>query len=77
MSLQAEIAALAWAWQKRLPPPMRMSPSGAVRPDANDEAVKKLEGLGTGKISAWAVDVGEEAQVVKAMAEVEEHFRPD
>ena len=42
--------------------------------DANDMAIKSLEGLGTGKVAAWTVDVAEEAQVVSAMAEVEEHF---
>lgn len=40
----------------------------------NAEAVKKLEPLGTGRIKSWAVDVSDEAQVVKAMAEVEEEF---
>lgn len=42
--------------------------------DDNAEAVKKLESLGTGKAKAWQVDVGEEEQVVKAMAEAEEEF---
>ncbi|MGH1420212.1 MAG: SDR family NAD(P)-dependent oxidoreductase [Hyphomonas sp.] len=41
---------------------------------ANAEAVAKLETLGTGKIKSWTVDVAEESQVVKAMAEVEEEF---
>lgn len=40
----------------------------------NAEAVKKLASLGTGEAKAWQVDVGEEDQVVKAMAEVEEEF---
>lgn len=40
----------------------------------NAEAVKKLESLGKGKVKAWQVDVGEEDQVVKAMAEAEEEF---
>ena len=40
----------------------------------NAEAVRKLEGLGTGRAKAWQVDVGEEDQIVKAMAEVEEEF---
>ena len=38
----------------------------------NDAAVKKASTLGTGKVKAWKVDVGEEAEVVKAMAEAEE-----
>lgn len=42
--------------------------------EANAEAVKKLEGLGKGKVAAWQVDVAEEDQIVKAMAESEEHF---
>lgn len=42
--------------------------------DTNKEAVARLEKLGTGKVAAWSVDVGEEDQVVKAMAEVEAHF---
>lgn len=42
--------------------------------DANATATKQLEGLGKGKVMSWAVDVGEEAQVVKAMAETEEAF---
>ncbi|MFN4024950.1 MAG: SDR family NAD(P)-dependent oxidoreductase [Hyphomonas sp.] len=40
----------------------------------NDAAVKKASALGTGKIKAWAVDVGEEDQVIKAMKEAEEEF---
>ena len=40
----------------------------------NAAAVKKAEGLGTGTVKAWQVDVGEEAEVVKAMAEAEEEF---
>ena len=40
----------------------------------NDAAVKKAETLGKGKIKAWKVDVGEEAEVVKAMNEAEEEF---
>lgn len=40
----------------------------------NDAAVQKATGLGTGKIKAWAVDVGEEDQVIKAMKEAEEEF---
>ncbi len=42
--------------------------------DANAEAVKKLESLGSGRIAAWAVDVGEEAAVIRAMQETEEKF---
>ena len=42
--------------------------------EVNTAAVAKLEKLGTGKIAAWSVDVGEEAEVVKGMAEIEEHF---
>ena len=42
--------------------------------ETNKAAVAKLETLGTGKVYAWSVDVGEEDQVVKAMAETEEHF---
>ncbi len=42
--------------------------------DANAEAVKALDKLGTGTIHAWAVDVGEEDQVVTAMKETAEHF---
>lgn len=40
----------------------------------NDAAVKKASGLGTGKVKAWAVDVADEAQVVKAMKEAEEEM---
>ncbi|MFN3608492.1 MAG: SDR family NAD(P)-dependent oxidoreductase [Hyphomonas sp.] len=40
----------------------------------NDAAVKSASGLGTGKVKAWSVDVGEEAQVIKAMKEAEEEF---
>ncbi len=40
----------------------------------NADAVRKLEGLGTGSVKAWAVDVGEEAQVVEAMAAAHAHF---
>jgi NAD(P)-dependent dehydrogenase (short-subunit alcohol dehydrogenase family) len=40
----------------------------------NDKAAAKLEALGTGKVAAWAVDVGEEDQVVKAMADTEAFF---
>jgi NAD(P)-dependent dehydrogenase (short-subunit alcohol dehydrogenase family) len=42
--------------------------------EANASAAKQLEGLGKGKVAHWAVDVGDEAQVVKAMAETVEHF---
>ena len=42
--------------------------------EVNTAAVAKLEKLGTGKIAAWSVDVGEEAEVVKGMAELEDHF---
>ncbi|MEZ5945876.1 MAG: SDR family oxidoreductase [Hyphomonas sp.] len=42
--------------------------------DDNAAAVKKAEALGTGRVKAWQVDVGEEAEVVKAMAEAEEEF---
>jgi NAD(P)-dependent dehydrogenase (short-subunit alcohol dehydrogenase family) len=41
---------------------------------ANDDAVSRLSGLGTGTVRAWAMDVGEEAEVVKAMKETEEAF---
>ncbi len=40
----------------------------------NDAAVKKADALGTGKIKAWKVDVGEEAEVIKGMKEAEEEF---
>ncbi|MBY9066782.1 SDR family oxidoreductase [Hyphomonas sp. WL0036] len=40
----------------------------------NDAATKKAEALGTGTVKSWAVDVGEEDQVIKAMKEVEEEF---
>ena len=40
----------------------------------NDAAVQSASGLGTGKVKAWAVDVGEESQVIKAMKEAEEEF---
>ncbi|KCZ47354.1 SDR family NAD(P)-dependent oxidoreductase [Hyphomonas pacifica] len=40
----------------------------------NDAAVKKLEGLGTGRAKAWQVDVADEDAVIKAMAESEEEF---
>ena len=40
----------------------------------NDAAVKSASGLGTGKVKAWSVDVGEESQVIKAMKEAEEEF---
>jgi NAD(P)-dependent dehydrogenase (short-subunit alcohol dehydrogenase family) len=40
----------------------------------NAAAVKKASTLGTGTVKAWQVDVGEEAEVVKAMAEAEEEF---
>ena len=40
----------------------------------NDAAVAKAGKLGTGKVKAWAVDVGEEDQVIKAMKEAEEEF---
>jgi NAD(P)-dependent dehydrogenase (short-subunit alcohol dehydrogenase family) len=41
----------------------------------NDAAVKSASKLGTGKVKAWVVDVGEEDQVVKAMKEAEEEFK--
>ncbi|MBK8197071.1 MAG: SDR family oxidoreductase [Acidobacteria bacterium] len=41
----------------------------------NDAAVKSASKLGTGKVKAWAVDVADEAQVVKAMKEAEEEFK--
>lgn len=40
----------------------------------NDAAVKSASGLGTGKVKAWAVDVGEESQVINAMKGAEEEF---
>ena len=42
--------------------------------DDNAAALKKLEGLGTGRAAAKQVDVAEEDQIVKAMAETEEEF---
>jgi len=42
--------------------------------DDNAAALKKLEGLGTGKASSKKVDVAEEDQIVKAMAETEEEY---
>ena len=44
------------------------------RDEKNAEAIKKLEGLGSGNVQAWTVDVGEEDQVIKAMADVETAF---
>ena len=41
----------------------------------NDAAVKAASGLGTGKVKAWAVDVADEAQVIKAMKEAGEEFK--
>ena len=41
----------------------------------NDAAVQKASKLGTGKVKSWAVDVGEEDQVVKAMKEAEEELQ--
>ena len=41
----------------------------------NASAVKSASNLGTGKVKAWVVDVGEEDQVVKAMKEAEEEFK--
>jgi len=41
----------------------------------NAAAVKSASKLGTGKVKAWVVDVGEEDQVVKAMKEAEEEFK--
>ena len=38
-------------------------------------AVKAASGLGTGKVKAWAVDVADEAQVIKAMKEAGEEFK--
>jgi NAD(P)-dependent dehydrogenase (short-subunit alcohol dehydrogenase family) len=43
--------------------------------DDNTAAVNSASKLGTGKVKAWAVDVGEEDQVVKAMKEAEEEFK--
>jgi NAD(P)-dependent dehydrogenase (short-subunit alcohol dehydrogenase family) len=42
--------------------------------EANADAVKALEKLGTGKVASWTVDVGVEDDVIKAMAETAEHF---
>jgi NAD(P)-dependent dehydrogenase (short-subunit alcohol dehydrogenase family) len=44
------------------------------REAANDTAAEALEKLGTGSVAAWAVDVSDEAAVVKATAAVEDHF---
>lgn len=44
------------------------------RETKNSEAVAKLENLGTGRIKAWAIDVGEEQQVIDGMQEVEQAF---
>ena len=44
------------------------------REEKNAEAVAKLEKLGTGNVKAWAVDVGDEQQVIDAMADVEKEF---
>ena len=41
----------------------------------NAAAVQSASKLGTGKVKAWVVDVGEEDQVVKAMKEAEEEFK--
>ena len=38
--------------------------------DDNASAVESASKLGTGKVKAWVVDVGEEDQVVKAMKEL-------
>lgn len=40
----------------------------------NAEAAAELESLGSGNIKAWTVDVGEEQQVIDAMADVEKEF---
>ncbi len=40
----------------------------------NEDAVAKLGPLGSGRVEAWAVDVAEEDQVIRAMKEVEESF---
>ncbi len=40
----------------------------------NAAAVKALEGLGTGRVRSWAVDVAEEDEVIRAMMETEEAF---
>lgn len=42
--------------------------------DDNAAAVRTASVLGTGKVKAWVVDVGEEDQVVKAMKEAEEEM---
>jgi len=44
------------------------------RDEKNAEAVKTLEALGSGNVQAWTVDVGDEDQVIKAMADVETVF---
>ncbi len=41
----------------------------------NAAAVTSASKLGTGKVKAWVVDVGEEDQVIKAMKEAEEEFK--
>ena len=43
--------------------------------DDNASAVESASKLGTGKVKAWVVDVGDEDQVVKAMKEAEEEFK--
>ena len=44
------------------------------RDEKNQEALAKLEPLGTGRAKAWAVDVGDEQQVIDGMAAVEAEF---
>ncbi len=41
---------------------------------ANEDAVEKLSGLGTGEVKAWQVDVSDEQAVVEAMAETGRAF---
>ncbi|MEL7130333.1 MAG: SDR family oxidoreductase [Pseudomonadota bacterium] len=44
------------------------------RSDANAEAISKLQGLGSGLVKAWGVDVSDEDAVIDAMADVEQTF---
>ncbi len=42
--------------------------------EANAAAVERLNRLGTGRAEGWAVDVSDEAAVIRAMAETDEAF---
>jgi NAD(P)-dependent dehydrogenase (short-subunit alcohol dehydrogenase family) len=42
--------------------------------ETNAAAIAHLEGLGTGAVKSWSVDVAEEDAVISAMAETEAHF---